>query len=78
MLQSHWSSRGWQANAFFTAAKTWLGVTGTPEGFLEKTLPEWFGYFQAVVNKNDDGDARSEEWLYGKVRYQMGMSMPCC
>ena len=40
---------GIQANDFYTQGKTWLGVTGTPDGFLEKTLPEWFGYFQVPV-----------------------------
>ena len=56
-----------QAEAFFTQAKTWLGVTGVPDGFLEKTLPEWFGYFQGVLAKNDDGDVRTDEFCYGKV-----------
>ena len=56
-----------QAEAFYTQAKTWLGVTGVPDGFLEKTLPEWFGYFQGVLAKNDDGDVRTDEFCYGKV-----------
>ena len=39
----------WQAHEFYLLSKVWLGAGATPEGFFEKTLPEWFTYFQACA-----------------------------
>lgn len=51
---------------FQQQAKTYAGKDATPSNFFSEILPTWFKYFTAVLDKNDDGDVRTEEYCYGK------------
>jgi len=54
------------ATDFQKMGKLWLGKDKGDPAFATDLITKWFTYFQRVINKNDDGDARTEEWLYGK------------
>ena len=56
-----------KAADLYFEVKTWLGKGGAPAGVIETVVPKWFGYFQRILEKNDDGDSRTDEYTYGKV-----------
>lgn len=57
------------ANAMYDfqmEAKTWEGASGADAKFLTERAPLWFTQMQRVLDKNDDGDTRTEEFCIGK------------
>jgi len=54
------------ATEFTKILKTWTGKEGASPSITGEVIPKWFAYFQRVLDKNDDGDVRTEEWTYGK------------
>eukprot|EP00047_Mylnosiga_fluctuans_P001453 m.220411 g.220411 ORF g.220411 m.220411 type:complete len:221 (+) comp10377_c0_seq1:1475-2137(+) len=54
------------ATDFQKAVKIWEGKEKIDPAVVSDLIPKWFGLFQRVLDKNDDGDVRTEEWSYGK------------
>ncbi|EGD76305.1 hypothetical protein PTSG_01007 [Salpingoeca rosetta] len=53
-------------NDFQTEAKTHLGKDGAPSNLDSVIIPKWFTYFQNILERNDDDDVRTDEYMYGK------------
>eukprot|EP00730_Choanoeca_flexa_P007515 TRINITY_DN12342_c0_g5_i3.p1 TRINITY_DN12342_c0_g5~~TRINITY_DN12342_c0_g5_i3.p1 ORF type:complete len:189 (+),score=39.84 TRINITY_DN12342_c0_g5_i3:333-899(+) len=46
--------------------KTFNGPDNRPAN-AEDVIAKWFGYFQERLERNDDNDVKTDEFLYGKV-----------
>eukprot|EP00043_Microstomoeca_roanoka_P024140 m.5265 g.5265 ORF g.5265 m.5265 type:complete len:216 (+) comp4037_c0_seq1:407-1054(+) len=51
---------------FQAEAKTHMGKVNAPANLDSEILPRWFGYFQGILERNDDHDVRTDEFMVGK------------
>lgn len=54
------------ATDFSKTVKVWTGKDKADPAVVAEVVPKFFTYFQRVLDKNDDGDVRTEEWTFGK------------
>jgi glutathione S-transferase len=57
---------GVQVDRFQGEIKTFNGPSNQPTD-ASNVIAKWFGYFQERLERNDDNDVKSDEFLYGKV-----------
>ena len=55
-----------QVDRFQGEIKTFNGPDNQPADATE-VIAKWFGHFQERLERNDDNDVKSDEFLYGKV-----------
>jgi glutathione S-transferase len=55
-----------QVHDFQKEIKTYLGKDGAP-GDAPAIVAKWFALFQAILERNDDNDIQTDEYMYGKV-----------
>ncbi|EDQ87365.1 uncharacterized protein MONBRDRAFT_38057 [Monosiga brevicollis MX1] len=54
-----------QVKDFQNEVQTYKGKTSAPPTAPE-SIERWFEYFQSILERNDDGDVKTDEFLYGK------------
>jgi hypothetical protein len=52
---------------FQLKAKCWLGKDNAPADFLSTTLPTFFTQLEKILEKNDDGDPKTDDFTFGKM-----------
>ena len=50
---------------FQAEIQTFNGPAATPAN-AKDIIAKWFGIFQEILERNDDGDVKTDEYLYGK------------
>lgn len=57
-----------QVHDFQKEIKTYLGKDGAPQD-APAIVAKWFTLFQAILERNDDNDVQTDEYMYGKVSF---------